>query len=162
LNGAFILKQFDMIVYRVAQKKYAKDLSGEGARRNGGRWNHVLTPCLYTSESRALALLEFSVNTEVDRIPTQLVMLTLEVPEDNFMQVKRDLLPPDWNAYPHTISTQNLGTLILNESDLSVIGVPSSVVQQEWNFLLNPRTLPEGWPVIIEMADLRYDLRIKQ
>ncbi len=151
-----------MIVYRVTREKYARDFSGEGARLYGGRWNHILTPCVYTSESRALAILEFSVNTELIRVPPDLVIITLEVPQDNFMQVKRNRLPPDWFANPITIATQNLGTLVLNDSEISVFGVPSSVVHEEWNYILNPRTMPAGWPKLIQVAPLFYDPRIKR
>lgn len=162
MNGAFTPKSLAMVVFRVTREKYAKDLTGEGARKNGGRWNHILTPCLYTSESRALAILEFSVNTELSRIPPDLVMLTLKVPEDNFMQIRRDKLPPNWHVNPFPDATQNLGTLILNESDLSVLAVPSSVVHEEWNYILNPRNMPAGWPKLVQMAPLFYDTRIKR
>jgi len=151
-----------MIVFRVAQKKFASDLSGEGARLHGGRWNHILTPCIYTAESRALALLEYSVNVDAKNISKELVMLSLEVPEDNFMQLKIDKLPPDWNSIPPNDKTRNLGNLILNESDLSVIGVPSSVIPEEWNFLLNPKHMQRGWPRIIDYKEIGYDFRIKK
>ncbi len=162
MNGAFTPNSLPMIIYRVTREKFAHDRSGEGARRHGGRWNHILTPCLYTSETRALAILEFSVNTELSRIPPDLVMLTLEVPTDNFMQIRRDRLPPNWYVNPFPDTTQNLGTLILNESDVSVLAVPSSVVHEEWNYILNPRTMPAGWPKLVEMAPLFYDTRIKR
>lgn len=127
----------------------------------GGRWNHPMTPCLYTADSRALAILEYSVNTGADQIPRDLVMLTLEIPEDNLMMLKWECLPPDWQESPPPISTRNMGTLILNETDVAVIGVPSTVVPEERNFLLNNRHMPKGWPRIVELKPLSYDLRIK-
>jgi len=162
LNGAFTHNPSAMIVYRVTRKKFAGDMTGEGARRNGGRWNHILTPCLYTSETRALAILEFSVNTDLSRIPPDCVMVTIEVPEDSLMQIKVEKLPPDWFSNPYPDATQNLGTLVLNESDISVLAVPSSVVHEEWNYILNPRTMPPGWPKIVQIAPLFYDIRIKR
>lgn len=72
-----------MIVYRIGRTKYAEDLTGEGARLNGGRWNHRLTACLYTSESRALAVLEYTVNVNIDDIPRALSISTVEIPEKN-------------------------------------------------------------------------------
>lgn len=151
-----------MIVYRVAGKKYALDLSGEGARLFGGRWNHVGTACLYTSESRALALLEYSVNVESGDMPNSLMLLTIEVPDDNVLQLRKDKFPRNWNVIPPGEATRNLGTLILNESDVNVFGVPSCVVPDEWNFLLNPRNMPPGWPKIVETKEIMYDFRIKQ
>ncbi|MEJ0082357.1 MAG: RES family NAD+ phosphorylase [Puia sp.] len=58
-----------MIVYRICKTMYAKDLNGAGARKYGGRWNQPGFECLYTSESRALALLEFTVNANINDIP---------------------------------------------------------------------------------------------
>ncbi len=52
-----------MLVYRVGKTRFAKDLTGEGARLNGGRWNNIGTPCIYTAESRALAILAPSQDT---------------------------------------------------------------------------------------------------
>ena len=43
-----------MQVYRIAQKAFINDLSGEGARLFGGRWNRRGIPLLYTAESRSL------------------------------------------------------------------------------------------------------------
>ena len=151
-----------MVVFRVTREMYARDLTGEGARKNGGRWNHILTPCIYTSESRALAILEFSVNTALGMIPPDLMMLTIEVPDDSFMQIRKEKLPPNWYVNPFPDATQNIGTLILNETDVSVLAVPSSVVHEEWNYMLNPRAMHAGWPKLVEIAPLFYDTRIKR
>jgi RES domain-containing protein len=56
-------------VYRIARAPYA-DLSGEGARLNGGHWNHVGTPAVYTAENRALAVLEPLVHVTPRRVPS--------------------------------------------------------------------------------------------
>ncbi|MBW1834349.1 MAG: DUF2196 domain-containing protein [Deltaproteobacteria bacterium] len=40
-----------MNVYRIAKKKYIKDLSGQGACFYGGRWNYSGYRVLYASES---------------------------------------------------------------------------------------------------------------
>ena len=47
-----------MELYRITQEKYADDFSGNGARLYGGRWNSEGLYAVYTSASRALALLE--------------------------------------------------------------------------------------------------------
>lgn len=151
-----------MVVYRVAKRQYAHDLSGEGARLHGGRWNHPLTPCLYCSESRALALLEFAANVASLFTPPTLVMLSIEVPEQELMMLKREVLPANWNAIPAGEATKNMGTLILNESAIGVVGVPSCIVPDEWNYLLNPRVLAKGSSRILEEKDIDFDFRIKQ
>jgi len=51
-----------MLVYRIGRTKYADDLKGEGAGLFGGRWNNKTVGCVYASETRALGLLEYTVD----------------------------------------------------------------------------------------------------
>ena len=51
-----------MIIYRFAHKKFAGDLSGTGAKLNGGRWNFTGIPVVYSSEHISLGLLEILAN----------------------------------------------------------------------------------------------------
>ena len=51
-----------MEVYRIAKSSYRTDLTGLGSRLYGARWNKKGTGLVYTSESRALASLEFLVH----------------------------------------------------------------------------------------------------
>jgi RES domain-containing protein len=159
-SGGFIPKQM-LVVFRITRKLYAADLTGEGAHRYGGRWNQVGVACLYASESRALAMLEYAVHTTAQTVARDLVMLTLEVPEQQYMQVRRDRLPKDWQAFPAPASTINLGSMLLQDTSLQVVGVPSVIIPEEYNFLLNYRNMPSGYPVLQDMAEIGFDFRIK-
>ncbi|MBM2839324.1 MAG: family phosphorylase, partial [Deltaproteobacteria bacterium] len=66
-----------MDLFRIAKTKYINDLSGNGARVYGGRWNEKGVAVIYTSESRALAALEFLVHTPMALAPKDLSMLTI-------------------------------------------------------------------------------------
>lgn len=125
-----------MIVYRIGRTKYANDLTGEGARLNGGRWNHKLTPCVYTSESRALAVLEYTVNVNIDDIPRALSISAIDIPEKNILAL--------------TIKGQ-----------FSIIKVPSAVLPNEYNFLLNPLHTDRSKFSIVDVQDFVFDVRIK-
>jgi RES domain-containing protein len=61
-----------MIVYRIGKNKFARDLKGEGAKTERGQVNHKLTACVYACRSRALAVLEYTVNVNIDDIPRAL------------------------------------------------------------------------------------------
>jgi hypothetical protein len=52
-------------------------------------------PCLYTSSSRALAVLEFSVNVDLGRILRHLTITTFEIPEDDIQVLPLAQLPGD-------------------------------------------------------------------
>lgn len=150
-----------MIVYRIGRTRYANDMTGEGARINGGRWNHKLTPCIYTSQSRALALLEYTVNVNIDDIPRALSFTALEIPDENILQLLPEDLPGDWTAAPAPRSTKNLGTAILQKRDYCIIKIPSAVIPDEYNYLLNPLHAGIMHCSILSVKDFVYDVRIK-
>lgn len=150
-----------MIVYRIGRTKYANDLTGEGARLNGGRWNHRLTACVYTSESRSLAVLEYTVNVNIDDIPRALSISTLKIPENNILELLIAELPGDWRATPAPASTKDFGTQLLKKAEFAVIKVPSAVIPDEYNFLLNPFHNESSKFSIVDVQDFIYDVRIK-
>ncbi len=150
-----------MIVYRIGRTKHADDLSGEGARLNGGRWNHKLTPCLYTSESRALALLEYTVNVNIDEIPRALSFTIMEIPGDHILALAIADLPGNWMAAPAPASTKDFGTILLKNAEHAVIKIPSAVIPDEYNYLLNPLHKNIAKCKILDVRDFVYDVRIK-
>src|SRR4051794_21276179 len=121
-----------MIVYRLGRTKYANDLTGEGARLHGGRWNHKLTPCLYTSESRSLSLLEYTVNVNIEDIPRALSMAIFEIPDNKILELTPADLPGDWRTSPAPSSTREFGTILLRKAEFAVIKIPSVVIPFEF------------------------------
>lgn len=150
-----------MIVYRIGRTKYANDLTGEGARLNGGRWNYKLTACLYTSESRALAVLEYTVNVNIDDIPRDLSITELEIPEHSLLELTRAELPGNWRETPVPSSTKDFGTELLKKAGFSALKIPSAIIPNEYNYLLNPLHKSHFQVSIISIEDFIYDVRIK-
>lgn len=150
-----------MIVYRVGKTKYAKDLTGEGARLHGGRWNHQLIPCIYTSESRSLAVLEYTVNINIEDIPRSLSITTYEIPDNSFLRLRMSDLPGNWKEAPAPSSTKDFGTSLLNEAIYPVIRIPSTVIPYEFNYILNPLHPGSEDFKIVDIRDFVYDVRIK-
>ena len=150
-----------IIVYRVCRAKFADDLSGEGARLFGGRWNHKLSPCIYTAESRALAILEYTVNVNIDEIPRALCMATLEIPDEMTTWAMAQL-PGNWKDAPAPNSTKSMGTQWLKRGKTAVLKIPSVIIPDEFNFILNP-VHPDAKRIkILDTKDLPFDIRIKQ
>jgi len=150
-----------MRVYRIGKTKHANDLTGEGARLFGGRWNHKLTPCIYTSESRALALLEYTVNINIEDIPRALSITTIEIPTIGIQEIEEVQLPGNWKQVPAPSSTKDLGTQILKTSAKLVLKIPSSVITEEYNYLLNPLHPDSKLFKIVDIRNFVYDVRIK-
>lgn len=149
-----------MLVYRISKTQYANDLSGTGAKLFGGRWNHIDTPCIYTSASRSLAVLEYSVNVNVDFIPRALSICIFEIDESQISEIKIKKLPGDWKDVPAPFSTKDFGTKLLQKGN-SILKIPSIVIPDEFNFILNPLANQNSFK-LVEIKDFIYDLRIKE
>lgn len=150
-----------MIVYRLCRTSRARDLSGEGPRLFGGRWNHIDTPCIYTAENRSLAILEYSVHIMEDDIPRALSMMSIEIPDNNMLEVPVHRLPGNWHHTPVPPSTQDFGTKMLEKLLNPVIKIPSAIIPEEYNYILNPKHPDASLFKIVEIRDFVYDIRIK-
>jgi RES domain-containing protein len=128
-----------MKIYRIAKTRYIKDLSGSGARIYGGRWNHKGTSMIYTAESRALATVEYLVHVPLSIAPAPLSLATLKIPDKIApMEIAISDLPNNWREYPAPSKLADLGTNWAAKNESLLLRVPSSVVAQEFNILINP------------------------
>ena len=134
--------QLDSVVttaWRLCSSRWAATaFDGEGARRHGGRWNTVGTPLVYTSESRALAMLEVVVNTSSVTPPLDYVALRVEVPESQILVMDAGRLPPGWRRHPAPSALARIGDAWAKAGLSLALAVPSAVVPAETNLLLNP------------------------
>lgn len=150
-----------MIVYRIAKARRISDLSGIGAKLYGGRWNNKDTGIVYTSESRSLATVEYLVHVPMSIIPRDLSIASIEIP--NLIKRKDVLagnLPKDWRDYPSPPDLAEIGTkwALLNETLL--LRVPSAVVENEFNILINPRHPNMKRITISKIEQFRFDKRL--
>jgi RES domain-containing protein len=151
-----------MQVYRLSDRQYAADLTGKGARLFGGRWNHIGTPCIYTSASRALSVLEFAANVELEFFPSNLSITIYEVPDKEITILSDDDLPDNWNDLSSPKSTKDFGTNLLMNSKRLCIQVPSVVVSQEFNYLINPACEKIKLIKVIDINMFEFDTRVKK
>ena len=126
-----------MIVWRLARLAHAK-LDGEGARLAGGRWNTRGRAAVYTSSRLSLAALELLVHTDVPLVPPDLAAFEIEIPDGlDIESVDTADLPKDWRLPGHP-SCRAIGDTWLAEERTPVLRVPSAVVPEEWNYIINP------------------------
>jgi len=125
--------------WRVVKTDYiATALSGDGARRAGGRWNPAGTPALYASDSLALAMLEVLVHFDPAMPMADYVAFELDLPDDKILTLKPAALPGAWPGRDSIPLTQQMGKGWLGARSAFAIRVPSAVVGQEGNFIINP------------------------
>jgi len=150
-----------MQVFRIAAARYIRDLSGEGARLYGGRWNRKGTQALYTAGNRALAAVEYLVHMDFPRVPKDTAVAVLELPPDcSLGAVEIDSLPPDWPAYPGPIELQDIGTEWLKGGAALALRVPSVVVRGEFNYVLNPVHPDMARVKVVSVENFLYDPRL--
>lgn len=154
-----------MIVYRVEREKYLHTtLQGVGASMSKGyRWNSFNTRLVYTAESRALATLEVSVHLDLSEdLPLDRFYVEIEIPDDiSILEVKLEDLPDDWNYNPPAITTQTIGDDFVIYNEAAILKVPSSIVPQEFNYLINPNHTDFSKIKILNSTRMFFDSRIK-
>lgn len=125
-------------VWRLAKAGFSS-FDGEGARLFGGRWNHPGWRLTYTSASLSLAAVEYFVHLDTDLAPDDLVSVRAEIPGAVGRQaIEAEDLPRGWRTCPAPEALQDLGTDWLRRGASAVLAVPSAVVPEERNYLLNP------------------------
>lgn len=147
-----------MRCYRIVKPAYAATaLTGEGARRYGGRWNPPGWRCVYTGGSRALAILELLVHLSPETRDLAFQLLELEMPDD--LIAPHRSAPTGWNRHPAGEESQSHGLEWLQKNRFPVFAVPSVIVPQEMNYLLNPAS--RGFEEIRVIGESRFQLDLR-
>ena len=126
-----------MTLYRFTSERYKNDISGQGARLYGGRWNSKGIPAVYTSESISLSLLEVLAHAvQYDDLKKSFLM-TLSVPDDaSVYKIPVAKLDSLWIT--DTDYTKFIGDAFLRDNKYLLLQVPSAVVKTEFNYIINP------------------------
>lgn len=128
-----------MRVYRLVKAKYAQSAwDGAGAKAYGGRWNSKGRPMVYASASIALAALELLVHLQRNEILNYYLLCRLDLPDSEVMTLGDGALPSDWRASQPPSSTAFIGDEWVASGKSLALAVPSVLVSQEYNYLINP------------------------
>lgn len=147
-------------VYRLIRAARADDaFSGEGARRYGGRWNPPGYPVVYTSQSRALAVLEMFVHLTLEARSMHFLIYEINLPKA--ARLKHYDGPMHVWRQPHSSgATQEAGRAWLSDGKTLGFVVPSVVVPQEANYVLNLRHPQFAKLRISKPASFSFDPRL--
>jgi len=124
--------------WRIVRKARAADaFSGEGARQYGGRWNSPGIPIIYASAHQSLAALEILVHLQ-PRGSLEFVAFRIELPGELITRVSIPSLPTGWRGEPPGLATMQIGDEWARAGRSAVLAVPSAIIPEEVNHLLNP------------------------
>lgn len=148
-----------MQVYRIALTKYAGSLIASG---RAARWNPNETNVIYTSSSQSLACLENVVHRSQLGLNQLFSIMTIEVSD----RIKKETihlkyLPDDWRDFHQMPFTQHLGEKWLKDSRAAILQVPSSIIEQEVNYLINPAHPDFRYIKLMRTEGFVFDKRIK-
>jgi RES domain-containing protein len=124
-----------MLAWRLCRRRYA-DLDGFGAARAGGRWNPVGIRMVYMSSTDALAVLEVRVHLQ-QFSPATFVFVTAEIPDELIERLEdRTSFESGWQG--DLAWSREIGRRFIKEARSVALSVPSVIVEDSRNVLLNP------------------------
>ena len=152
-----------MFVYRITKKEYAP-LNGMGGLYGPGRWHKKGNPVIYTSEHASLAAWEKIVHvSSIENLPTDLFLIKIEIPEQTKIQpVPQKMLVKGWNSYPFSSETIEFGTSFLRKKEYLALKVPSAIIPDEYNIILNPLHPDIRDCNVIKETTFLFDRRIEK
>ncbi|SHN34324.1 RES family NAD+ phosphorylase [Mucilaginibacter sp. OK098] len=148
-----------MLVYRITLAKYSGKLIASG---RAARWNPNDVEMIYTAASRSLACLENVVHR--DKLGLSLVfnILTIECPDAIKIEtIPLKGLPANWIDFDQMYLTQKIGEEWVKNNGSAILQVPSSIVSEEVNYLINPKHPDFGQIKIVKTQPFVFDSRIK-
>ena len=147
-----------MTLYRFSNKNYGADVHGEGAKLNGGRWNSKGQSVVYTSMTISLSLLELVIHSaSYEEIKSHLLM-KIVIP-DNFVTSLKDLsLKPTWPDDP--AYSRFIGDSFLRTKKSLLLKVPSAIIPEEYNVLINPLHPDIKKVKIVSASPFQFDARL--
>ena len=148
-----------MLVYRITLAKYSGSLIASG---RAARWNPNEIEMIYTASSRSLACLENVVHR--DKLGLSLVfnILTIECPDTiKTKTIPLKNLPQNWIDFDQIYLTQKMGEEWVKNNGSVILQVPSSIVSEEVNYLINPKHPDFVKIKIVKTQPFVFDSRIK-
>jgi RES domain-containing protein len=142
-----------MRFWRLARRRFSA-LDGYGSHLYGGRWNRAGLAVVYCAEHLSLAVLEVLVHLELDPedFPDDYVKIAIEVPRSIKLD-RIESLPSDLE------DAKELGSEWIRSGETLGLLVPSVLVHEERNLLLNPEHRDFSRLAILDPQPFRFDPR---
>ena len=158
-----------MIAWRIEYARHLEEaLTGEGARRYGGRWNGKGVPVVYLSSHLGLAALEKIVHAAPAGKGVLLHAIAVEIPSRQMKDAHRPgVLPHDWRDPEPGVQTMAWGSQWAQSRRSLVAVLPSALLpltcfehSWEFNLMLNPEHDAMSEVRILERPRYSFDPRM--
>ncbi len=150
----------EIVSYRIVKEQRSINaFDGEGARRYAGRWNSKGVPIVYTSESLALCSLEIFVHLPSYELLKNYVYIKVSFDSDLILDAQPT---KGWDERPVSKISQAIGDQWVEENQKPVLRVPSVIVPDGNNYLLNFNHPDSKQIKIADPLPLDFDPRLKK
>lgn len=147
-----------MVVYRITTSKWAGVLSGSGYP---ARWNSKGIEVIYTASTRALACLENLVHRSGEGLNHQFRITEIFIDDKLSSEtIKPENLPSKWFKRENYGYTQSTGDQWVREKRSLLLQVPSSIIREEYNVLINPNHPEFSQVEIQQVTPFSFDDRL--
>lgn len=148
-----------MLVYRIVHQKYAQTLFASGLE---GRWNSEGKKVLYTAESVALAYLETMNYRKGFGFNNDFKIMVIQLPSaGDLLRIEADELPANWRDFRNYEDCQKKGDQWFDALKDLAMRVPSAVVPENFNVVINTLHSEYKKVKIIEVLDFYPDERLE-
>jgi RES domain-containing protein len=148
-----------MLVYRIVHKSFSRKIIAPGF---AGRWNGSGRKVVYCAESIALAFLENMIRRQGIGFNQDFKTMILEIPDSLKIHpvLFRDL-PNGWRKFDDYSKCRPIGNKWYDEGRSPILKVPSAVLPESYNYVLNI-THPDCKKIkLLRTTDLIPDERIE-
>lgn len=152
-----------MQAWRIAKRSHALDRQGTGARLTGGRWNSAGVAAIYAGMTPEIAAMEKLVHTS-DILPQDLVLSVFELPDEESLYLRLAVtdLPAGWDALPGSTAAISIGDEFLLASAHLGLVVPSAIMPEASNVVLNPSHPAFGRVTLRIVRPFEFDSRLSR
>ena len=149
-----------MLVYRIVHKKYSTSLYASGLK---GRWNSLGKKVIYAAESIPLAFLENMVRRQGVGFNTDFKIMFIDIPDNlKLLTVNVSDLEDGWRDFRDYSKCQPIGDKWYDAGKTLILKVPSAILPDSFNYIINTELSDYGLVKLIEVTDLIPDDRIEE
>ncbi|MBX9734480.1 MAG: RES family NAD+ phosphorylase [Chitinophagaceae bacterium] len=125
-----------MELFRIVREEFSKNLSSSGS---ANRWNLKGQFVLYTAATRSLASLELIVHrgTIQNKFKYKVMVISIADEDQLIKQIKINKLSAQWRTLGAYAELQTIGSLWYTHQESLVLKVPSVIIPQEFNYIIN-------------------------
>ncbi|MBC7508907.1 MAG: RES family NAD+ phosphorylase [Ferruginibacter sp.] len=146
-----------MIVYRITTDKWCRNLQASG---NTARWNSKGNFMIYSAGSRALACLENIVHRSGEMSGKIYKVMLIAIPASlQIQEIKKVSLHKDWKSLTNYSFCQQIGNHWLKEGISAIVKVPSVIIDEEFNYLINPQHNQFKKIKLVDVEQFSFDAR---